>query len=256
MTVFVVSGEEPYRDGVNYVLRLLERRGLIESNEIEVYRASSSDLTSGKLPLDNFYVVGEHLATYGILKAMSGARGEVSLVSIDAHTDLLHDYLDHGSWLAYAIEGGLVKRAAIMAPVLMIPTTRRTKLWTKGIRIYPALTRTRKVRGRWKAYVSIRNVKRVLKDARDYLGSEVYLTVDMDVLRPEYRIARFQHGELTLDALLELIGNVLSEFNVFSCDMAEMTSRVRKSRKGREAVVDVFETLKEVRDYGSAQTKR
>ncbi|NPA47102.1 MAG: arginase family protein [Thermococci archaeon] len=244
MVTFVLSGEEPYRDGVRYVARLLRRRGVLEPDEVVMVEASRRDLTAGRLPRDKLYVMGDHVGSYGVLKSLQGAP---ALVSLDAHTDLLHDYLDHGSWLAYAIEEGLVRRAAVMAPVLMIPTTRRTSLWTRNVRIYPALPRTYRTASGWKAYLSVgRGVERVVEDARRYLGPEVHLTVDLDVLRPEYGIARFQHGELTLEELMVLLRAIAEKFRITSCDMAEISSKVRKSKEGRNAVVEIFRFLRGV----------
>ncbi len=241
LVTFIASGEEGYRDGIIYTLGLLERRGVLEKGEANLFEASMKAVTLGDVPEDRIYVIGDHMTTYGILKRINVG----AVVSVDAHTDLLHDYFDHGSWLAYALEEKVVRKAAVMGPVLMIPTTPRTSLWTRNVRIYPALPRTRRTPSGWRAYISIRkDLRRAIEDARRYLGDRIHLTVDMDVLRPEYRIARFQHGELCLDELIELLDAIGKAFEVRSCDMAEVSSRVRKSRLGRNAVVEVFKKLR------------
>ncbi len=239
MVTFVPFGEKPNRDGVVYVLNFLRRNKLID--DYVIVESSRVELLPERLPLDRAYIIGEHLATYGIVQKLKPP----SLISVDAHTDLMHDYLDHGSWLAYALEERFVNRAAVMAPVLMIPTTERTQLWTRRVKVFPALLRSRKVRGRWRAYKNLQtnDLLEILDEAKKYLGEEVYLTVDLDVLRPEYKIARFQHGELTLDELLELLEGIKENFKITAFDIAEISDRIRRSRLGKKAFVEVFQLL-------------
>jgi len=239
MVTFIPFGEKPNRDGVLYVLQLLKRNKLID--DYMIVESSRVELLPERIPKDRAYIIGEHLATYGIVEKLRPP----SLISVDAHTDLMHDYLDHGSWLAYALEERLVNRAVVLAPVLMIPTTERTQLWTRRVKIFPALLRSRKVRGKWRAYKNLQtnDLLEILDEAGKYLGDEIYLTVDMDVLRPEYKIARFQHGELTLDELLELLEEVKKKFKITAFDIAEVSDRIRRSRLGKKAFVEVFQLL-------------
>ncbi|AEH24368.1 arginase family protein [Pyrococcus yayanosii] len=241
MVTLIALGEAPNREGVKYVGRLLVREGLVD--DFRLVEALTLQGLPG-IPEDKCYIVGEHLATYGILKRVKPGR----IISVDAHTDLMHDYLDHGSWLAYALEERVVERAAVIGPVLMIPATEKSRLWTRRVRIYPAIPRSRKTGRGWRTYVNLRShgVLGVVEDARRYLGPAIYLTVDLDVLRPEYRIARFQHGELCLEELLELIEAIGEVFTVRAFDMAEISDRVKKSQLGRRAVLEVFQALKEV----------
>lgn len=239
MVTFIPFGEKPNRDGVLYVLELLKRNKLID--DYMIVESSRVDLLAERIPIDRAYVVGEHLATYGIVEKLRPA----SLLSLDAHTDLMHDYLDHGSWLAYALENRYVNRAVVLAPVLMIPTTERTELWTRRVKIFPALLRSRKIRGKWRAYKNLQTtpLEEIMEDAKKYLGDEIYLTVDMDVLRPEYKIARFQHGELTLEELLSLLEEIQERFRIVAFDIAEVSDRVKRSRLGKKAILEVFSLL-------------
>ncbi|ACS34177.1 arginase family protein [Thermococcus gammatolerans] len=242
MVTFVPFGEKPNREGVEYARKLLLREGLIEEANTRIVESRNVEGLAKVLQPDCCYVVGEHLATYGITMKLRPP----SILSVDAHTDLMHDYLDHGSWLAYALENGIVNRAAVVGAVLMIPTTNRTRLWKRRVRIYPALPRTRRTGRGWKAYINLSNhgVGGVLDDALKYLGREVYLTIDLDVLRPEYRIARFQHGELTLEELLELIEGIKNRFKIISFDLAEISERIKRSKQGKKALVEVFSALR------------
>ncbi|WP_297439103.1 arginase family protein [Thermococcus sp.] len=239
MVTFIPFGERPNREGVLYVLKLLQKNKLLD--DYVIVESSRVELLSDRVPQDTAYIVGEHLATYGIAEKLRPA----SLMSVDAHTDLMHDFLDHGSWLAYALENRFVKRAVVMAPVLMIPSTERTQLWTRRVKIFPALLRSRKVRGKWRAYQNLQtnDLLEVIDEARKYLGEEIYLTVDLDVLLPEYRIARFQHGELTLDELLEVLEEIKRSFKITAFDIAEVSDRIERSRLGKKAFVEVFQLL-------------
>ena len=239
MVTFIPFGEKPNREGVLYALQYLKRNKLID--DYVIVEASRVELLPERIPADSAYIVGEHLATYGIVKKLRPR----ALISVDAHTDLMHDYLDHGSWLAYVLENRFVERAVVMAPVLMIPTTERTQLWTRRVKVYPATLRSRKVRGKWKAYKNFQtnSVDEIMNEAKKYLGDEVYLTVDMDVLRPEYKTARFQHGELTLEELLEILEAIKENFRVIAFDMAEISDRLRRSRLGKKALFEVFQLL-------------
>lgn len=137
---------EAQQEGVLYVLKLLKRNKLID--DYMIVESSRVELLADRVPMDSAYIIGEHLATYGIIEKLRPQ----SLISVDAHTDLMHDYLDHGSWLAYSLEERKVNRAAVLAPVLMIPTTERTQLWTRRVKVFPALLRSRRIRGKWRAY--------------------------------------------------------------------------------------------------------
>lgn len=239
MVTFIPFGERPNRDGVIYALQLLKRNKLID--DYIIVEASRVELLPERVPRDRAYIIGEHLATYGIVEKLRPP----ALISVDAHTDLMHDYLDHGSWLAYALEKRLVERAAVMAPVLMIPTTERTQLWTRRVKVFPATLRSRKVRGKWRAYKNFQtnSIEEIIGEAKKYLGKDVYLTVDMDVLRPEYKIARFQHGELTLEELLQILEAIKENFNIVAFDIAEVSDRLRRSRLGKKAFFEVFQLL-------------
>lgn len=241
MVTFIPFGERPNREGVLYVLKLLQKNKLLD--DYVIVESSRVELLADRVPQDSAYIVGEHLATYGIAEKLRPA----SLMSVDAHTDLMHDFLDHGSWLAYALENRFVKRAAVLAPVLMIPSTERTQLWTRRVKIFPALLRSRRVRGKWRAYRNLQtnDLLEIIDEARKYLGEEIYLTVDLDVLLPEYRIARFQHGELTLDELLEILEEIKRSFKVTAFDIAEVSDRIERSRLGKKAFVEVFQLLME-----------
>jgi agmatinase len=239
MVTFIPFGEKPNRDGVLYALQLLKKNKLID--DYMIVESSRVELLPERVPQDSAYIIGEHLATYGIVQKLRPA----SLLSVDAHTDLMHDYLDHGSWLAYALEERLVNRAVVMAPVLMIPTTERTQLWTRRVKIFPALLRSRRIRGRWRAYKNLQtnDLLEILDETKKYLGDEIYLTVDLDVLRPEYKIARFQHGELTLEELVEVLEEVKRAFKITAFDIAEVSDRIKRSRLGKKALVEVFQLL-------------
>ena len=240
MVTFIPFGEKPNRDGVMYIINFLRRNKLID--DYVIVESSRVELLPERIPRDRAYIIGEHLATYGIIQKL----GPGSLISVDAHTDLMHDYLDHGSWLAYALEERLINRAVVLAPVLMIPTTERTQLWTRRVKIFPALLRSRRVRGKWRAYKNLQtnDLLEILDEAKKYLGDEIYLTVDLDVLRPEYKIARFQHGELTLEELLELLEGIKENFKITAFDIAEISDRIRRSRLGKKAFVEVFQLLR------------
>ncbi|AMM53639.1 arginase family protein [Pyrococcus kukulkanii] len=232
MVTFLAVGEKPNREGVIYTAKLLKREGLVDDYVI-----------TEKPREDKIYVVGDHSGTYGVLQVLKVR----SVLSIDAHTDLMQDYFDHASWLAYALRDGIVERASVIGAVLMIPTTERTKLWTKSVKIFPALPRTRRVRGRWRRYINLKQHGLfVVDEARRFLGDEIYLTIDLDVLRPEYRIARFQHGELTLRELLEIIEEIFKRFSVVAVDIAEVSDRVARSKLGRRALIEVFSLIREV----------
>ena len=239
MVTFIPFGEKPNREGVMYVLNLLRKNKLID--EYMIVESNTIELLPERLPVDGAYIIGEHLATYGIVQKLKPR----ALISIDAHTDLMHDYLDHGSWLAYALEKRIIEKASVIGPVLMIPTTEGTKLWTRRVKIFPALPRSKKTGGKWKAYKSLKthSIEEIIKDVKKYLGEEIYLTVDLDVLLPEYKIARFQHGELTLEELLHILERIKKNFKIVAFDIAEISDRIKRSRMGKRALIDVFQLL-------------
>ena len=67
MVTFIPFGEKPNREGVLYALQLLKRNKLID--DYVIVEASRVELLPERVPQDKAYIVGEHLATYGVSRS-------------------------------------------------------------------------------------------------------------------------------------------------------------------------------------------
>ncbi|RLF91557.1 arginase family protein [Thermococci archaeon] len=177
-----------------------------------------SELMLGRVTKSKVFVMGDHSNTYFLCKAL----GAKAVVSIDAHTDLMRDEFDHASWLYFSLRDFL-KKAAIIAPVLMIPSSPKTELgyFQDRVRIYPY--RRRYFRRRRYMNLEDYSITEIVNDLSSFLsGCQAHLTVDLDVLTPEYNHSRFQHGELGGNQLLNVLEHLLSSLEVKSIDFSEV----------------------------------
>ncbi len=88
----IETGSEPYRNGVYLEKPLVVKKDTPEMMVKKVYKKTSELLASGKLLT---FFGGEHSVSIGVLRAFSQKYKNLTVVQLDAHTDLRQSF--HGS---------------------------------------------------------------------------------------------------------------------------------------------------------------
>lgn len=162
-------------------------------------------ISDGKLP---FMIGGEHLVTLGAVRALRRKYDGLRIVHIDAHTDLMDDYM-----------GEKLSHATVMRRVCELVGD--GKIYQYGIRsgkrheFEYARERTHMQRFDLRGLECISGIVQSLP---------VYLTVDLDVLDPSVfpGTGAPEAGGVSFKELLDaLIG--LSGMNIVGCDMVELS---------------------------------
>ncbi len=122
-------------------------------------------IKAGKKPL---MIGGEHLVTYGTMKAISEHYDDVCVLHFDAHADLREDYL--GEPLSHAT---VIRRVTEMV--------KPENVYQLGIR---SGTREEFEYGKKNTNFCPLNLDRIDEFVEKLQGKKVYLTIDLDVLDP------------------------------------------------------------------------
>ncbi|HEX5626184.1 MAG TPA: agmatinase [Saprospiraceae bacterium] len=86
----IETNSEPYKQGVYLDQPLKVKDMTPEEMVLCTYEKAVADLKSGKLPT---YFGGEHSISIGILRAFAKKHKNLTVVQLDAHTDLRQEYL-------------------------------------------------------------------------------------------------------------------------------------------------------------------
>lgn len=200
----IETDSEPFRVGIH------THRGGIDLSTPEAMAGSvqtvvASVLDQGKVPV---VLGGEHSVTIGAVRAASVAYPGLSVLQIDAHTDLRDEY-----------EGSRLNHACVMARV-----TELCPAVQVGIRSMDASEKGRFVRSR--AFLAEEIVGRSGWEERvvELLGPEVYLTFDLDGLDPSVlpSTGTPEPGGLSWYEALRLLRLVAERRRIVGFDVVEL----------------------------------
>jgi agmatinase len=161
---------------------------------------------------------GDHAITHPIMRAVRRRHRKLTIVHIDAHPDIYHEYegnpRSHASPFARIMEEGLADRL-IQVGLRAINDHQRDQLRRFGVEVIEAA--------------------RYRDDLRLELRTPVYLSVDLDGLDPAHApgVSHREPGGLSTRQTLDLIHSIeqpiiaadIVEFNP-RCDLANMTALV------------------------------
>ncbi len=171
--------------------------------EIESY--TKEVLKAGKKPL---MIGGEHLVTYGTMKAVSEHFHNVHVLHFDAHADLREEYL--GQELSHAT---VIRRVTEMVGP--------ENVYQLGIR---SGTKEEFAFGRDKTNFCPLNLDKIDEFVDCLKGKNVYLTIDLDVMDPSIfpGTGTPEAGGVTF---IELLNAVLKckELNIVGADINELS---------------------------------
>ena len=164
--------------------------------------------SDGKIPA---LLGGEHTITLFALRAFE----DVFLIQLDAHLDLLDEYL-----------GDKICHATVMRRVLeFLPPERLVQVGVRSCSKEEAeFTSEAKIRSYSPEWVT-ENFRRVVAELRKTVGdARVYLTIDLDVLDPAFApgVATPEPGGLSTTDVLRLVRE-LGKLNLCAFDVVELT---------------------------------
>ena len=167
---------------------------------------SAAILADGKVP---FLLGGEHLVTFGSVRAAAKRFPDLRIIHFDAHADLREDYL--GVTLSHAC---VIRRCHDLLG--------DGRIWQFGIR---SGTREEFAFMREGHVVTEPFTLKTLPQVSFPEGTPVYLTVDMDVLDPsEFPGTGTQEaGGVRFTELLAALRDVLARFRVVALDNVELS---------------------------------
>ncbi len=179
--------------------------GNVEVALAEIENFTKEVLKAGKKPL---MIGGEHLVTYGTMKAISEHYDDVYVLHFDAHADLREDYL--GQPLSHAT---VIRRVTEMVGP--------EKVFQLGIR---SGTREEFEFGRNNTNFCPLNLSKMDEYIEKLKGKKVYVTIDMDVLDPSIfpGTGTPEAGGVTFTELLNALLKI-KELDVVAADINELS---------------------------------
>ena len=163
---------------------------------------------------DNKFVLslgGEHSITAALVKAHKEKYGKLSVVQIDAHTDLRDSY-----------QGSRFSHACVMARVAEM-----TDFCSIGARSFSNADNERKYADRIMKPVRWRNRPADLEKCLAQLAENVYITIDLDGFDPSVMpaVGTPEPGGLTWDEVILILKTVTAAKKVVGADIVELSPR-------------------------------
>lgn len=167
-----------------------------------------------KILADNKYLLalgGEHSITPAIVKAHSEKYKKLSVLQIDAHSDLRDSY--QGSKYSHACA---MSRVAEMVPFMGV-----------GIRSFKGNDNEVKYRDRIIKMAEFRNNPKIYEKILAGLSENVYITIDLDGLDPAIMpsVGTPEPGGLSWDETMELIKQISRKRKIIGADLVELSPR-------------------------------
>ncbi|MGD2033549.1 MAG: agmatinase [Bacteroidales bacterium] len=158
------TGFEVYRKGI-HTAQAIDHKGKPELLADKVETRVSSLLGDGKFPV---LLGGEHSVSIGAFRAFARRFDDLSILQMDAHSDLRNEY-----------EGSGYNHACVMARAKELAPITQVGIRSMDIEERPAMD-TERVFFR----TQIREDKKWMQQVSDQLSDHVYVTIDLDVLDP------------------------------------------------------------------------
>ena len=172
-----------------------------------IYKAISDLASTGKFVVS---LGGEHSITSGIVRGFKKAYPGLSVLQFDAHADLRDSYqgtpYSHASVMRRVVEMATIVQVGIRS----MSSEEADYIKASGIASYSAY---RIARGGMK-----------MEEVLDSLSSEVYITLDLDVLDPSVMPATGtpEPGGLGWYQILDMIREVASRKSIVGLDVVEL----------------------------------
>lgn len=201
-------GLEPCEIGIVTLPELEQVAAGPESMQLVIYETCKKILGDDKYLLS---LGGEHSITPALVKAHSEKYKKLSVLQIDAHSDLRDSY--QGSRYSHACA---MSRVAEMAPFISV-----------GIRSFKGGENELKYRDRIVKMAEFRHNPKIYEKILAGLSENVYITIDLDGLDPAVMpsVGTPEPGGLSWDETMELIRQISLNRKIVGADVVELSPR-------------------------------
>jgi agmatinase len=205
--------QETYKNCGIVTLEAMDFRGRVDKDAIDAIEDHTSEIIdSGKFPVS---LGAEHTVTYGFVRAFHKKYKDLSVLQIDAHSDLRQAY-----------QGNPYSHASVMARVneLGVP------LVQVGIRAQcveeSELIKSSDIIHTWYAHM-LWNDDKWMDECIDKLSDNVYLTIDADGFDPSVApaVGTAEPGGLSWMQGCKLFRKLAERKNVVGFDIVEIAPR-------------------------------
>lgn len=200
----IETDSEVYKQGV-FIAPTVTEESSPEAMCDEVEKQFTKYINDGKFVT---MLGGEHSVSIGAIQAMRKKHGEISVLQLDAHSDLRPEY--HGSACNHACalhraskETNLIQVGIRSMDTVELPYLKSDKLFTS---------------------YDIRSNEHWQTDIVSRLGEKVYITIDLDVFDPSIMPSTGtpEPGGLLWNETLDLLKMVFRECEVIGFDIVEL----------------------------------
>jgi len=200
----IETGTEVHRKGIYTIAPLLEKKSP-EALVSAVYDKALNLLTENKFPV---FIGGNHTVSIGAARAFSGYFRDLSVLQLDAHTDLRQEY-----------EGSLFNHACTMARIREFVPIVQVGIRSMSVEELPYAD-TERI---FPAHELFYN-KKLYSNALDKLTDNVYITIDLDVFDPSLMPSTGtpEPGGPEYFELLHFLRDVVKKKNVVGFDVVEL----------------------------------
>ena len=200
----IETSSEAHLKGIFTVPPVLQKESPEQLTE-EVYYRILTLLADNKFPV---VIGGNHTVSIGSVKAFSEFYYDLSVLQLDAHSDLRQEY--EGSKFNHACA---MARAREFAPIVQV-----------GIRSMSAEELPLVERDRMFYSHELYNNKDLYKNALDKLSGNVYITIDLDVFDPSLMPSTGtpEPGGPEYFELMHFLRDVIKNRNVVGFDIVEL----------------------------------
>jgi len=200
----IETGTEVHRKGIYTIAPLLEKKSP-EALVSAVYDKALNLLTENKFPV---FIGGNHTVSIGAARAFSGYFRNLSVLQLDAHTDLRQEY-----------EGSLFNHACTMARIREFAPIVQVGIRSMSVEELPYAD-TERI---FPAHELFYN-KKLYSNALDKLTDNVYITIDLDVFDPSLMPSTGtpEPGGPEYFELLHFLRDVVKKKNVVGFDVVEL----------------------------------
>ena len=203
----IETNKEVYKNGI-FIAPELTGYSSPEAMVADVEQTVTKYINTGKFVT---IIGGEHSVSIGSIRAFARQYTDLTVLQLDAHSDLRPDY-----------EGSKCNHACAMHEASFT-----TNLVQVGIRSMDTVEiEFLKSENLFTSY-DIRTNKYWKEDVINAIGDNVYITIDLDVLDPSIMPSTGtpEPGGLLWNETLDLLKMVFSNSNVIGCDIVELAPK-------------------------------
>jgi arginase family enzyme len=201
-----VSSQDSSQNGLGHAKVLDIDNSDVEKSEKIIYEKAKSVFSSGEKVV---FVGGDHSISYSTVRAFNDINDKAFLVVFDAHADcdIANKEPTHEEWLRATIESGFDPSRIVLVGARKMWDVEKQFLEENGVRVFSG-------------------VEGVFKYVKENAGKNIYVSVDIDVLDPEFApgVSYTESNGVSSEALLFLLGELFS-LDVKALDVVEVVPK-------------------------------